>query len=52
MKTRYILVNWPECQFLEEHDRFDECFFIAEIYAFMCPEDLYYEIFKNDNYGN
>jgi hypothetical protein len=50
---KYILVQWPESQRLMEHERFDECLFVNDIEghkevgssAYMCPEDLYDEIF-------
>lgn len=48
---KYILVQWPESQELMEYSRFDECISIQEIdkvgyMAYMCPEDLYKEIFE------
>ena len=45
---KYILVEWPESQQLMENERFNECLFIPDIEvgsAYMCPEDLYEEIF-------
>ena len=50
---KYILVQWPESQYLMEHERFNECLFVQDIEghdevgssAYMCPEDLYDEIF-------
>ena len=52
---KYILVQWPESQELVEHERFNECLFVQNIdwhdevgsSAYMCPEDLYEELFKN-----
>jgi hypothetical protein len=52
---KYILVQWPESQMLMEHEGFDECLFVNDIEvheevgssAYMCPEDLYNEIFIN-----
>ena len=52
--TKYILVQWPESQDLMEHPRFNECLFVQDIEgheevgssAYMCPEDLYEEVFK------
>lgn len=49
---KYILVQWPESQYLMEHKRFHECLFVQDIEghdvvgssAYMCPEDLYNEI--------
>lgn len=54
---KYILVQWPESQMLMEHARFNECLLINDIEgheevgssAYMCPEDLYDEIFLNNN---
>ena len=51
---KYILVQWPESQKLMEHSRFDECLLVQDIKghtevgssAYMCPEDLYKEIFN------
>jgi len=53
---KYILVMWPESQMLMDNDRFNECLFIQDIEghdkvgssAYMCPEDLYSEIFGHD----
>lgn len=53
--VKYILVQWPESQMLMEHERFNECLFIDDIEghidvgssAYMCPEDLYNELFVN-----
>ena len=53
---KYILVQWPESQALMLHERFHECLFISNIdghddvgsSAYMCPEDLYNEIFNSD----
>ena len=52
---KYFLVQWPESQFLMEHPRFHECLFVQDLdghdevgsSAFMCPEDLYEELFIN-----
>ena len=51
---KYILVQWPESQYLMEHPKFHECLLIQDIdghdevgsSAYMCPEDLYNEVFK------
>lgn len=51
---RYVLVQWPESQMLMEHERFHECLFVECIdghdevssSAYICPEDLYNEIFR------
>lgn len=50
----YKLVQWPESQMLMDHPRFNECLFVQDIEghnevgssAYMCPVDLYKEIFK------
>lgn len=50
---KYILVQWPDSQKLMEHPRFSECIFCEDIKghvevgssAYMCPEDLWHEIF-------
>ena len=52
---KYVLVQWPESQYLMEHNRFHECLFVENIEghddvgssAYMCPEDLYIDIFDN-----
>ena len=54
--TKYILVQWPESQDLMEHPRFSECLLVQDIEgheevgssAYMCPIDLYEEIFEID----
>ena len=51
---KYVLVEWPESQELMEHERFNECLLIQDIdghvevggSAYMCPEDLWEEIFS------
>ena len=51
---KYILVQWPESQSLMTHERFHECLFVQDIEghdevgssAYMCPEDMYNEIFQ------
>jgi hypothetical protein len=53
---KYILVTWPESQMLMDNNRFNECLFIQDIdghnevgsSAYMCPEDLYNEIFEHN----
>lgn len=53
----YKLVQWPESQMLMEHPRFNECLFVDNIdghddvgsSAYMCPIDLYEEIFVMNN---
>jgi hypothetical protein len=50
----YVLVKFPESQFLMDNPRFNECIFVVNIpnhidvgsSAYMCPKDLYDEIFK------
>lgn len=54
-KQYYVLVQWPESQMLMEHSKFNECLFVENIEghnnvgssAYMCPIDIYKEIFKN-----
>ena len=51
--TKYVLVQWPESQELMEHPRFSECLLVQDIEgheevgssAYMCPEDLYEEVY-------
>ena len=53
-KDKYVLVQWPETQELMMHERFNECLFVQDIdghdevggSSYMCPEDLYEEIFN------
>lgn len=53
---KYQLVQWPESQLLMEHERFEECLFVQDIEghsevgsaAYMCPEDLYNELFTKE----
>ena len=57
MTDLYKLVLWPESQFLMDHPRFSECLFIDYIdghedvgsSAYVCPVDLYEEIFHVDS---
>ena len=52
---KYILVQWPESQLLMDHERFNECLLVQDIdnhvevgsSAYMCPYDLYKELFGN-----
>lgn len=54
--SKYILVEWPKSQELMEHKRFNECLLVQDIdghnevggSAYMCPEDLYEQIFNTD----
>lgn len=50
---KYILVGWSKSQKLMEHERFHECIFISDIderiKVYICPEDLYKEIFNINN---
>lgn len=49
----YVLVQWPESQYLMEHPRFKECIFCQDLdgheevgsSAYMVPADLYRELF-------
>lgn len=46
---KYILVEFPDTIKLREHPRFSECIKTIDIPAsYMCPEDLYNEIFNNN----
>ena len=55
-RRRYVLVTFPESQYLMNHRRFHECLLIQDIdghdevgsSAYMCPVDLYREIFNNN----
>ena len=59
MENLYVLVQWPESQMLMDNPRFNECLFVDYLEgdyleghedpgssAYMCPKDLYDEIFK------
>ena len=54
MENPYVLVQWPESQVLIANPRFNECLFVDNLEghkdpgssAFMCPKDLYDDIFK------
>lgn len=51
---KYILVEWPEYQYVQDHPRYNECLFVSIPEDFgshtdngmMVPEDIYNEIFK------
>ena len=51
---KYILVQWPDSQYLMENPRFSECICCMAIdgheevggSAYICPEDLWEEIFS------
>ena len=53
---KYILVQWPESQYLMDHERFHECLLVQDIdghdevgsSAYMCPEDLYCKVYIRD----
>lgn len=53
-QQKYILVQWSDSQLLMENNRFSECIFCMDTEgheevgncAYMCPEDLWEEIFK------
>ena len=59
-KGNYRLVQWPDSQQIMDHERFGECIFVMDLpghnevgdSAYMCPEDLYNEIFKSDDTDN
>jgi hypothetical protein len=54
MKTKYVIVTWPESQKLMDHPRFDECHLICDdkgikeywLSAFFVPENLFNELYK------
>lgn len=54
---KYLLVQFPESQYLMQHKRFNECLLVSDIEghdevgssAYMCPEDLYNELFNINN---
>lgn len=41
MKEKYILVSWPEIQYLMDHPRWNECIFCIEIEGHSCPDSTY-----------
>lgn len=53
-KNSYVLVTWPNSQLLMNHERFKECLLVQDIdghnqvgsSAYMCPSDLFDEIFE------
>ena len=52
--TTYVLVQWPDSQYLMSQPRFNECLLVQDIdghdevgsSAYMCPTDLYKEVFE------
>lgn len=46
MKTKYIIVNFPESQAIINHPRFNECYLInsKKSGTYAVPEDLYEEV--------
>ena len=54
---KYVLVQFPESQLLMNNPRFNECLFVQDIpghdevgsSAYMCPEDLYEQIFNTNS---
>lgn len=56
MKTKYILVTFPEIQDFMDSSRWNECIFCQETEghpcpdnAYMIPEDLYNEVYNLNN---
>lgn len=53
-KDTYVLVTWPNSQLLMNHERFKECLLVQDVdahtqvgsSAYMCPSDLFDEIFE------
>lgn len=43
MLTKYVLIEWPDCQYLVNSNRFNECY-LVDGNAYMCPEDLWEDI--------
>nr|DAT77753.1 MAG TPA: hypothetical protein [Caudoviricetes sp.] len=41
MKEKYVLVGWPEIQYLMDHPRWSECIFCIEIEGHPCPDSTY-----------
>lgn len=41
MKEKYVLVGWPEVQYLMDHPRWCECIFCVEIEGHECPDSTY-----------
>lgn len=46
MKERYIIVEFPETQLFEDHERFQECLYLMDEYQLAVPEDLYNSVMK------
>lgn len=46
MKTKYIIINFPESQAIINHPRFKECYLVdsSDISTYAVPEDLYEEV--------
>lgn len=44
MKTKYILVEWPECQCFEENPHFTDCYWAADGMILFVPEKLYNQV--------
>lgn len=44
MKTKYILVEWPECQCFEENPHFTDCYWAADGMFLFVPEKLYNQV--------
>lgn len=46
--TRYILVNWPECQKFQKDDYINQCYWTANDVILFVPEDLYFKVMNDD----
>lgn len=49
MRTRYYIVEFPQTQLFEEHERFSECMYVGNDYGLAVPEDLYKEVMNPNN---
>ena len=50
MKDKYIIVEFPETQKFEKHERSQECLYLRDNCQLAVPEDLYNNVMnKNDN---
>lgn len=46
MNTNYVIVEFPETQLFEEHERFSECMYLTDGCSLAVPEVLYNEVVK------
>lgn len=49
MKNKYIIVEFPETQKFEEHERFQECLYLRDNCQLAVPEDLYNNVMDKNN---